>query len=202
MVARGRMSANICSWHCDGSGWRRGYSRGLHQNGCGQNNYIRVGWQDRRRDIVRWNFYERLGRNRPTVADCRGNHQMRCANNLFKTIMSIDIFQECSGFVRAKRIAGSARFRHLQNVLFSFPRSCVRWELSGNVGAPMLQLRCDIVRLECRVWGPADPPVMARERRWADGSCVYARFCSRSDVSAEICHLPCWHCTSDRRYAS
>ena len=28
---------------------------------------------------------------------------------------------------------------------FSFPRSCVRWELSGNVGAPMLQLRCDII---------------------------------------------------------
>ena len=151
MVARGRMSANICSWHCGGSGWRRGYNEGLHQNGCGQSNYIRVGWQDRRRDTVRWIFHERLGRNRPTVADCRGNHQRRCASNLFKTILSIDMFQECSGLVRAKRIAGFCTLSASTKCVISFPRSCVRWELSGNVGAPMLQLRCDILRLECRV---------------------------------------------------
>jgi hypothetical protein len=96
-VAMGRMSGNHFDWHCDGSGRRRGYSRGWHRSGCGRHNYISVGWQDRRRDTaVKWHCYERLGRDRPTSADCRSNSGMYYHNNHFKSTYKIGSSQECS----------------------------------------------------------------------------------------------------------
>jgi len=96
-VPMGRMSENAFTWHCDGSGRRRGYNSGWHVSGCGRHNYIWVGWQDRRRDTaVRWHCYERLGRDRPTVANCGVRYGMAYRDKHIKDTFEIGTSQDCS----------------------------------------------------------------------------------------------------------
>ncbi|CAE7033773.1 unnamed protein product [Symbiodinium natans] len=66
-----RWSDNRWTWYCNHNSRRRGYRQGHHGSGCGRHNYLVVDWQDRRRNTaVRWECWQRLGKERPTSGTC------------------------------------------------------------------------------------------------------------------------------------